>query len=71
MILEQCSKCTQPYRRIAGRRTHLCELHYQEWVASRCKQEVLTYAGMGRYEPSRCSRKAAVKDGYCWQHDAS
>ena len=66
MVTELCSKCTQPYRRIAGGRTRLCEAHYQEWVASRCKQTVVTYDGMARYE-SRCSRKAQA-NGRCWQH---
>lgn len=69
MAAVQCSKCTQPYRRIVGRHTGLCEDHYHAWVASRCKQQIETYVGMASYQ-SRCSRKAQA-NGRCWQHDKS
>ena len=61
-----CHQCPLPYNRTVGRNRHLCETHYQEWVASRCRVTVLTYEGMARFA-SQCSRAAKVR-GYCTQH---
>ena len=67
-----CHQCPLPYNRTVRRNgpghifRHLCETHYQEWVASRCRKTVVTYQGMARFA-SRCERAAKV-GGYCTQH---
>jgi hypothetical protein len=61
-----CNKCSLPAQRWIGQDIPLCEAHYQEWVASRCRRIVVTLDGLATYR-ERCQRTAKVA-GYCTQH---